>query len=42
MAVSSGKDTFGQREITFKCPKCGSEEQSRLGHAALPQVSDAA
>lgn len=29
MAVSSGKDTFAQREIAFRCPKCGSEETGR-------------
>ena len=25
MAVCSRKETFAQREISFKCPKCGSE-----------------
>ena len=39
MAVSSGKETFAQRKISFKCPKCGSEEQGRLRRAALSRVS---
>lgn len=39
MAVSSGKDTFAQREIAFRCPKCGSEETGRLRRGALSPVS---
>jgi len=39
MAVASGKETFAQREISFKCPECGSEEQGRLRHGAISQAS---
>ncbi|MEY9178789.1 putative RNA-binding Zn-ribbon protein involved in translation (DUF1610 family) [Bradyrhizobium sp. USDA 326] len=39
MAVSSGKDTFAQREIAFRCPKCGSEETGRLRRASFSPVS---
>jgi len=39
MAVSSGKDTFSQREVAFKCPRCGTEEAGRLRRAALSPVS---
>ncbi|MBB4382980.1 putative RNA-binding Zn-ribbon protein involved in translation (DUF1610 family) [Bradyrhizobium sp. SBR1B] len=39
MAVSSGKDTFSQREIAFKCPRCGTEEAGRLRRAPLSPVS---
>lgn len=39
MAVGSGKDTFSQCEIAFKCPKCGSEETGQLRRAALSPVA---
>ncbi|MGY4622751.1 hypothetical protein [Bradyrhizobium sp. USDA 4486] len=39
MAISSGKDTFSQREIAFRCPKCGNEEAGRLRRAALSPLS---
>jgi len=39
MAVSSGKDTFAQREIAFRCSKCGSEESGQFRRAALSRVS---
>ncbi|MGY4623294.1 hypothetical protein [Bradyrhizobium sp. USDA 4486] len=39
MAIGSGKDTFSQREIAFRCPKCGFEEEGRLRRAALSPVS---
>lgn len=39
MAVSSGKDTFSQREIAFKCPKCGTEEAGRTAVEAEDEVA---
>lgn len=39
MAVSSGKDTYAQREIAFRCARCGSEESGRLHRGTLSPVS---
>jgi predicted RNA-binding Zn-ribbon protein involved in translation (DUF1610 family) len=37
MAVGSQKDMLAQPQITFRCPKCGSEVTGRLRRAASAQ-----
>jgi endogenous inhibitor of DNA gyrase (YacG/DUF329 family) len=39
MAVGSQKDMLAQPQITFRCPKCGSEVTGRLRRAAASPVS---
>ena len=37
MAVGLQKDMLAQPHVTFRCPKCGSEETGRLRPAASAQ-----
>ena len=39
MAVGSQRNIIAHREVSFRCPRCGSEEEGRLRHAAALQIN---
>lgn len=39
MAVAAQRNMLAHREVSFRCARCGSEEEGRLRRAAASQVN---
>lgn len=40
MAVGSQRSTLAEREVTFRCTRCGSKETGRLRRSASSRVDE--
>lgn len=40
MAIGSQMGTLAEREVTFRCTRCGSEEAGRLRRSAASRVGE--